>query len=131
MIAQGFPPLKSMGSIRNYKAGKEYLKYFEQVSVITPKDKNSWSKDESIDLSAFDVYEVGSGCLHTVLGKCPDSIKFNSKRRQGSWSIFVSKFEDKEKIGLNSLKDLPCNLPLTESTVPLTKSTVPLTQNHY
>lgn len=86
MIAQGFPPLKSMGSIRNYKVGKEYLKYFEKVSVITSSDKDSWSKDDGLDLSAFNMNLVGSFCVHSILGKCSDSIKFNSKRRQSRFS---------------------------------------------
>ena len=80
-----------MGAIRNYKIAKEYLKYFEQVSVVTPKDKNSWPKGESLDLSGFDIHEVGSFCLHSLIGKFPDTIKFNSKRRQSRWSNLFRK----------------------------------------
>ncbi len=80
-----------MGAIRNYKVAKAYLKYFDKVSVVTPKDKNSWPKGASLDLSEFDIHEVGSFCLHSLIGKFPDTIKFNSKRRQSKWSNLFRK----------------------------------------
>ena len=91
LVAQGFPPMKSMGSFRNYKIANEYLKYFSKVSVITPTDKSSWPSDSAIDIEAFDLNEVGSACLHSAIGKCPDSIKFDSRQRQSVLANLVRK----------------------------------------
>ena len=90
-IAQGFPPMVSMGSIRNYKLANEYTKYFKQVFVITPQDKQSWPEDPTMETSQFSLFPVDSLCLHTFLGRFPKSLKFNSNYRHSFFADFFRK----------------------------------------
>ena len=57
MIAYYFPPIKSMGSIRNYNIAKQFKKYFSSVHVAVSKNKHLLPQD-ALPCSDFNIIEL-------------------------------------------------------------------------
>lgn len=98
MIAYGFPPMKSMGAFRNYYIASEYSKHFDEVIIITPKNKKHFSNDQSFPLSHLKIHKVPSFDYHTIA-----SLVFKSKE---------SYHENKQKRELVFLKRLNSTFPI-------------------
>ena len=57
ILAYYFPPIKSMGSIRNYNIAKQFKKHFSQVHVAVSKNRHLLPQDP-LPCSEFNILEV-------------------------------------------------------------------------
>ncbi len=68
LITYYFPPVKSIGSVRNFNIAKHYLPFFDSVSVLTTSNRNILPT-ENFPTNQFHVYEAATYDYRTAKNK--------------------------------------------------------------
>ncbi len=106
LITYYFPPVKSIGSVRNFNIAQHFLPFFESVSILTTSNRNVLPT-ENFPTSQFHVYEAATYDYRTAKNKKAIGEKKTHFSEELKSNIFV-------KSAIKLIDSFPFNLILGE-----------------
>ena len=106
LITYYFPPVKSIGSVRNYNIANHFLPFFDSVAVLTTSNRNILPT-ENFPTNQFHIYEAATYDYRTAKNNKPLAEKKTHFSEDLKSNIFV-------KLAIRLIDSFPFNLILGE-----------------
>ena len=106
LITYYFPPVKSIGSVRNYNIANHFLPFFDSVAVLTTSNRNILPT-ENFPTNQFHIYEAATYDYRTAKNNKSSAEKKTHFSEDLKSNIFV-------KLAIRLIDSFPFNLILGE-----------------